>query len=346
MFYFSKIQFEIELLDNYAPMGFWGIKLRGGFGEILKQTLCDHPQLVRCSDCERFLSCEFPLLFKPRRVHYGSIAGQPLGDKENLPAPYVMEPPVEMNGEMMAGSRVSFGFVGLGPSAEIIGQIIETFGELGMSGLHNESRRARYQLVEVRDMLGAGRSLHALGNLSRAVVREASSVILGMLPLHMPDELIISFSTPVRTTRDSFPPLPSEDSDPFERKQNGAVVIKSKRAKGVRDFYDLVLLLTDRIAAVWQLYGQGWIGQAEFYRWRNRLLQASKEIVTKDLELRRKSYVHFAGDQQKFVELDGFVGAMHLCGDFTPFMEFLLLGEILHVGESTTKGFGQYKVIY
>ncbi len=107
-----------------------------------------------------------------------------------------------------------------------------------------------------------------------------------------------------------------------------------------------MLLLTDRIAAVWQLYGHAWIGQAEFYRWRNRLLQASKEIITKDVELRRQSHVHFAGDQRKLIELDGFVGAMHLCGDFTPFMELLLLGEILHVGESTTKGFGQYKVIY
>jgi hypothetical protein len=39
VFDLSKIQFEIELLDDNAPTGFWGSGLRGGYGDILKHQV-------------------------------------------------------------------------------------------------------------------------------------------------------------------------------------------------------------------------------------------------------------------------------------------------------------------
>jgi hypothetical protein len=33
------VGFEIELLDDRAPRGYWGSRLRGGFGETLRTQL-------------------------------------------------------------------------------------------------------------------------------------------------------------------------------------------------------------------------------------------------------------------------------------------------------------------
>jgi len=66
MFDLSKLQFEIELLDDRSPTGFWGTRLRGGYGDILKNELCDFPHFKSCEDCGRYtdLTCDFPSLFK------------------------------------------------------------------------------------------------------------------------------------------------------------------------------------------------------------------------------------------------------------------------------------------
>jgi hypothetical protein len=116
--------------------------------------------------------------------------------------------------------------------------------------------------------------------------------------------------------------------------------------KGIRDFYDFIQILADRVAGLWQLYGDGWIGQAEYFRWKNALLKDSKAIKIIDLELHRQNYTRFSGEQQRPVEMDGFVGALHLAGNLRPFIELLLLGEIVHLGEATSYGFGQYKLVY
>ena len=61
-------------------------------------------------------------------------------------------------------------------------------------------------------------------------------------------------------------------------------------ARGLRDFDEFIQVLANRIGVIWQTYGKDWIGQSEFFRWRNALLKASKNISLKDLELRKKTY--------------------------------------------------------
>nr|MBA3322880.1 CRISPR system precrRNA processing endoribonuclease RAMP protein Cas6 [Pyrinomonadaceae bacterium] len=49
---------------------------------------------------------------------------------------------------------------------------------------------------------------------------------------------------------------------------------------------------------------------------------------------------------EKDLPLTGFVGKMQFAGDFTPFLELLLIGEIIHLGQQTTNGLGRYSLLF
>ena len=65
-----------------------------------------------------------------------------------------------------------------------------------------------------------------------------------------------------------------------------------------------------------------------------------------EIELHPKSCFRYAKDKYQSIRMDGFLGAVRATGDFTDLIDLLLIGEILHIGESTAYGFGRYKIIY
>ena len=97
---------------------------------------------------------------------------------------------------------------------------------------------------------------------------------------------------------------------------------------------------------MWQIYGREWPGKNEFRQWRDHLLQAARRIELLHLALEKRSYLRYSASQRKYLPVEGFVGTMHLQGDFTPLMELLLIGELIHLGEATAYGFGQFNLIY
>ena len=343
MFDLARIQFEIEMLDDNAPTGFWGPRLRGGYGDALKNHLCVFPAYQRCQVCELFRdkSCGFPYLFKPHSHIFPTLKKEkPLGNSENLPVPFVIDAPLEFDAPLKGGSRTAFEFTAFGKTLDNFWNVLEAFGKFGQVGLdarsdRNELIKARYQLLDVRDLLAAGRSLHVLGNLGSPRIRQASELIAQLRPREIPSEIVIQFITPVRISRPEYPPL----EKPHSPRQK-------EIARGLRDFYEFIQILANRIGVIWQSYGNDWLGQAEFFRWRNALLKASKNISIKEMELHKKSYFRYAKDQQRPVQMDGFTGAIKAAGNFRDLLDILLLGEIIHIGESTGYGFGQYKMIF
>ena len=331
------------MLDDRSPAGFWGTRLRGGYGDVLKRELCDFPQYENCEDCGRFeqRNCDFPYLFKPHSHLFPEMpTGKPLGGKTNLPPPYVITAPFENEHPLTRGSRVTFEFLALGKTIGRMLRVIDSFGKFGQNGLDVKTDsggldQARFQLVDVKDMLGAGRSLHALGNVAQPVVRDAAQLVAGLLPTDLPSEIVISFVTPVRIFREEYIKLDGA-------KPTG----KGETARGLRDFYDLVKVIANRVEGISQLYGSDWDGQANFYRRRNALLKESKKIEIVEIELRKKTYHRYSKNARKAVGMDGFTGAIRARGDFSNLLELILLGEMLHIGESPHYGFGQYKVIY
>ncbi len=339
----SKLQFEIELLDHHAPRGFWGTRLRGGYGDILKKELCSCPQIKNCENCELFADrhCDFPYLFKPHSHLFLEMPkGKPLGDKLNLPAPFVISAPFEIDLQLKKGSRLTFDFVSIGRTIERAVRVIDTFGKLGRQGLDVKTEtgsleKARFQLVDVKDLLAAGRSLHTLGNIGQPVVSDIQDLISATIPNNIPNELVVEFVTPVTVYQPEFPELPGAKPNK-----------KGEMVRGIADFYDLIKLITNRIGGIWQVFGNEWLGQADYFRWRNALLKESKNILVHEIELQKKTLYRFSKNQQQPIAMEGFVGAIRVAGDFSKLLEILLMGELFHIGESTAYSFGQYKLVF
>lgn len=320
MFFISQLQLRILLLDDHAPAGYWGSRLRGGYGHVLKEYLCNHKDLETCLGCERFAdrSCEYPRLFEPIRTPEEShLADHPLKNQTNLPRPFVIDLPRLITMESIARKRLRFGFTLIGPLSDRIEYPVTAFSLFGQNGIDVKGKPpARFLLEDVRDRLGGMRSIFRSGEIGGAVCREITEVIREEVEEEMPPEITIRFFTPVRVEQGPFP-----------------------------DFYALVYQLCLRIGGLWQLYGMGWPGQKGYFQWREGLLKASREVRLVESDLRDYTVGRYSHRQQKKLPLYGFTGTMKFAGNLNPFKELLRIGEIVHVGQQTAFGLGRYRIL-
>lgn len=322
MFPISCLQLKIRLLDDDAPAGYWGSRLRGGYGAVLKEHLCDHRELDDCRVCPRFGQCEYPNLFEPVRTpEAAKEAEAPLKNQTSLPRPFVIDLPRHFSAQQLQTKRLHFGFTLMGALCQRIEYPVTAFSIFGQRGIvaGDGSKRARFVVEDVLDNLNGGRSVFAESAANAmfkpATVRNVTEVAGEQRWDHPPPELEVRFVTPTR----------------IERGQ-------------ITDFYELVYQLANRVGGLWQLHGQDWPGQAEFFRWRNELLKAAREVKTVSNELREFQTSRYSNRQQKKLPFYGFIGAMRFAGNFAPFEQLLRVGEIVHIGQQTGFGFGQIRI--
>jgi hypothetical protein len=338
MFIYSRIQIEIELLDNCLSPDYWGTKLRGGFGHALKGALCSYPELKRCKDCSSFQRCDYPLIFKPQRLALKDPPiGQPLGKYDNLPTPFVLNPPIASKKELNRGDRLLFELIIFGIIKDKLSILLNALEEFGKHGIEHEQAKARFRIVSVRDLLQEGKSIpiHHSNEKTDLSFNDQQQIksepiyqtVENTRPATLPSSLTIHFITPVRVER----------TNPRRRDTVSGLAIFS-------DCYDFVLDLSNRVAELWQLYGDDWPGQKEFFLWQDRLKKASRQILWTDDSLKMERYKRFSTPQETKLPIDGFTGKIKLTGDFTQLWSLFRIGEILHVGQNTSFGFGRYLI--
>lgn len=318
MFPISRLQLKLRLLDEHAPAGYWGSRLRGGYGRVLKEHLCDHQELRDCRACPRFGACDYPRLFEPVRTAAESrLADAPLRAQTALPRPFVIDIPRHFSPAQLQTRQLHFGLTLLGELCRRIEYPVTAFALFGQMGIEaGNGVRARFVLEEVRDVLGGGRSIFDGAAFQAVTARDVIEIVRAARWATAPATLEIRFVTPVR--------------------------IEGGR---LRDFYDLVYQLCNRVGGLWQMYGVDWPGQSEFYRWRNALLKAARGVRTISSELRDFRTARYSHRQEQRLPLYGFIGALRFAGDFAPFEDLLRTGEIVHIGQQTGFGFGRMQLV-
>src|SRR5262249_26448426 len=73
-----------------------------------------------------------------------------------------------------------------------------------------------------------------------------------------------------------------------------------------------------------------------------QLIKAAESVMIKQSSLRWRDWERFSTRQQTRMKLGGLVGMVSYEGDMTPFLPFLRLGELTHVGKGTSFGLGKY----
>jgi len=328
LFRFAKLQCEIEFLDADAPADFLGSRLRGGYGFGLLAQLCRRDEPLSCATQPQLCECDYLRLFRPSRESSSvKPVGAPLGNQENLPATFVLDPPDPRVRPYQEGERMRFELIGVGPMCDHLPQSIKAFEEFGKVGfILDRLSRAHFRLVTVRDLLSGNREVYDSGKLLPIISQDIAEAVSEVTAFA--EEIVVTFRTPAR--------IENQNARRKDRETGLAVF---------NDFYDLVYNAAHRVAGLWQIYGDIWLGPAEFYRWRERLLKLSRQVTTVHNDLKMVRLSGYSNLQEAPKRLDGFVGSMRFAGDFSPFVQLLRIGEIVHVGTETTCGLGQFRII-
>jgi CRISPR-associated endoribonuclease Cas6 len=329
MFSISKLQIEIELLDDFAPRGFWGSRLRGGFGDGLQLCLCPNSTPANIGHHSASCRCDFQRIFKPTQEILGlTLTGSPLGGCSNLPPPFVIEPPA-LAGYPPQGSRLNFNFLGIGPACDYLEQCVQAFQEFGRRGVERDEkrRRAKFLLIDVRDLLSYGRSVLIDGRLGSIRRQDIRDTVREAQAGPAETELTVCLRTNVQVIDKGM-----KSGNPLDR------------VKPFDSFWSFVSQVAHRTACLWQAYGNDWHGKRRYAEERGLLGKASREIVTLGQHLVKRELWGHSNLREVDKGLHGFTGTMTFGGDFSPFMELLSIGEIVHVGSETSSGLGQYSL--
>jgi len=74
------------------------------------------------------------------------------------------------------------------------------------------------------------------------------------------------------------------------------------------------------------------------------LVDQAAAITRADADMQWQAMERISNRQQARIKTGGLVGSIRYSGDLLPFVPYLRAGEVIHVGKSTTFGFGRYSV--
>jgi len=309
-FTLSHLRFTFEPLETIRiPRMNKGITLRGAFGTAFRQIVC-HDLRADCAACTLHPSCPYGTFFAARVP----ADSDRLRLNRDIPRPFVIKPPLDGKEQYCPGDRIVFDLVLVGRAIDFLPYLLVSFKELGQRGIGTGRGRFCIRVVE---------SLDASGGTERIWDEESNLV-------HAPQKRVI----------------PAEIQRNHPGRSNSlrlhflTPVLLKDRDQWVKPFFGpLMRRLRDRIHSLSYFYC-GETLEMDF----NVFGESADKILSKPGKMEWVEETRYAKRRQIEHPLMGYRGVMEYEGDLTPFWEFLLLGEYVHVGKAVAFGQGWYKI--
>ncbi|MGE5557821.1 MAG: CRISPR system precrRNA processing endoribonuclease RAMP protein Cas6 [Bacillota bacterium] len=308
----AKFTLTLEVLESMQLPPFKGSTFRGGFGHVFRRIACSQRQLRDCRGCLLTNACPYWALFEP-----GPPAGaEMLGKFEEIPRPFILEPPETEQTEFAPGARIVLNLVLAGKAMDYLPYFILVFKELGDTGIGKG--RAKFRLEKAE-------SVYPFRNENSILVYDGEKVYnrfhvitqveMQDLPESNADTLGINFLTMTRL----------KSGGAFAEKPEFPLLIRAlfRRISALQYFYCGKKLESDFQAA---------IARAE----QVRLIRADTRWI---------DWERYSSRQDARMKLGGFVGQAEYAGEgWREFMDLLRWGELVHVGKGATFGLGRYEI--
>jgi len=226
---------------------------------------------------------------------------------ETIPHPFVIEPPDDDKTEYGTGEELGFTLVLVGRAIDAVPYFIYTFEQMAEQGLG--AGRARF---EVRGIAQDGQVFY--DGHAKSILSPVKSVTLTFDgDREAARTARVRFRTPVRMT--------------FEGRM-------ARRPQ----FHVLFRSLLRRIGLLAYFHDQPM--EIDY----KGLIRRAETIVTTRASFATMQWRRYSTRQARAIEMQGVMGSATYEGDLEPFIPWLRVGEVLHVGKGTAFGMGKYEM--
>ena len=308
------VRYRITLIPRTSlvlPLHSRGSTIRGAFGITLRRLVCHDIDLV-CRTCSLEPTCAYPQSFEPRPP----ANSDRLSNFQDLPRPFVFDPPATESPDFPSGVPVTFGLTAIGRATRLVPYFVSAFRTLADEGLG--PRRAKFDLVNVAalDARGAATAIYEnttpLVRLTAPTLRAADLVKPGD---SRRTNLALRFTTPL------------------DLKDHGVPV-------GIPEFAPLIRRLRDRANALATFFADGPLHLD--FKGISALAEGVKLVKngTRLIEINRTS--SRTGQRH---DVGGLVGEAEYEGDgIGKLMALVRIGEVVHAGKHAAFGNGGMEV--
>ena len=302
-FTISKFLIKIIAEDNLSLPAYKGSTFRGAFGIAFKKVCCIQRQ-VTCDTCILKEKCAYSFIFEssPQKN------AENLSNLDEIPRPFVIEPPLTTKKEFFPGDELEFSFILFGKAIEYLPYMIYAFSQLGKIGIGKN--RGKFKLKQITDENGA----IVYDGATETINKTDTTILLDFIRFAGINTLHLSFITPTRI------------------KYEGHYIDKP-------EFHIIMRTLLRRISSLMYFY----CGKQLELDYKN-LISLSRNSIIKKSNLNWVDWERYSSRQDIRMKLGGFVGDVVYEGDFKPFLPLLTLGEYTHIGKNCTFGLGKYKI--
>ncbi|MCW5891115.1 MAG: CRISPR system precrRNA processing endoribonuclease RAMP protein Cas6 [bacterium] len=283
--------------------------LRGTFEITFRRLVC-HDISLDCRACPLLSACPYPAVFRPSPP----AGAERLSRAQDLPRPFVLEPPVDAPARLRPGDELDVGLTLFGRANDLAPYFVVALRALADRGLG--PTRGRLRIGRVVGQTPDGE--HGVFDAGTAAVRP---VLDGLRLPHLcqPNDerarrVRIRFVTPTTLKRDG-------------------------RWVETPSFADVVCRIRDRLSSLAAFYGDGPV-EMDFAG----VGGAASAVRTVECRTRWERRTRRSNRTGAVHETSGFVGEAVYAGEVGPWMPLLRLGEAVHVGKYAVWGNGRVEV--
>ena len=231
-----------------------------------------------------------------------------LSKVETIPNPFVILSPMDQKTHYDEGEELRFYLTLFGKAMSYIHYFIHAIAEIENLGIGAD--RNKFKIVHVTDTITGERVLeNGIYKICEAKGHIFSPKIINM------HQITICFDTPLRVR------------DEGQLTQNIS-------------FHLLMRNVLRRIAMIYEYFIDD-VFEVDY----KSLLEDAKKIKTKHMNLTWVKMQRYSSTVNKKISIGGVKGRVTFEGDLAPFLPYIYLGEITHIGKGCTLGLGHYRII-
>lgn len=319
----AQVRYRMNEATSLPP--YKGAMLRGGFGYAFQRAACAPPCWGRVEHCTATLLCPYRWVFET--PHPEGVAQ--LHDLQDVPRPFVIEPPRDHQRAYAVGDPLDFGLVLIGRGIDFLPYFLHGFAQLGTTGLGRDLAKAQLELVTVQSPLPQPDAAPASREQPEATaIYAAGRIMAGTdLPILNLAEVLVHAATLPADLR-------LELVTPLRVKAKGAFIEQI-------DLGAIVQAICWRINALTTFHGQG--------PWRSDyrpLVAAARAVRLERAEVRWVDWERTStrGGNPRQMKLGGLIGSATLREVPLEVRAALLAASLLHVGKACVFGHGWLQV--